>query len=103
MTDLAAAPAVSKPAFRATAPQGVQAAPKSRSAVPRRDKSLSALSHELIQRYGEDGTIIDLDEVQVCALAQQMFHGCVASPHLDRLPPFPRAESLPPLEEAAPV
>ena len=70
MTDLAAAPAVSKPAFRATAPQGVQAAPKSRSAVPRRDKSLSALSHELIQRYGEDGTIIDLDEVQVCALAR---------------------------------
>ena len=33
--------------------------------IPRRDKSLSALSHELIQRYGQDGTVIDLDEVQV--------------------------------------
>jgi hypothetical protein len=35
--------------------------------VPRRDKSLSALSHELIARYGTDGTVIDLDDVQVRA------------------------------------
>ena len=33
--------------------------------VPRRDKSLSALAHELIAHYASDGTIIDLDEVQV--------------------------------------
>jgi hypothetical protein len=33
--------------------------------VPRRDKSLSALSHELIQSYGQDGKIVDLEEVQV--------------------------------------
>ena len=43
-----------------------QAAVKTAAApVPRRDKSLSALSHELIARYGQDGTIIDLDDVQV--------------------------------------
>ena len=41
---------------------GAQRAPPT---VPRRDKSLSALSHELITRYGQDGSIIDLDEVQV--------------------------------------
>ena len=35
--------------------------------VPRRDKSLSALSHELIARYGQEGTVIDLDDVQARA------------------------------------
>ena len=34
-------------------------------AVCRRDKSLSALAHELISKYGKEGTEIDLDEVQV--------------------------------------
>lgn len=34
-------------------------------AVCRRDKSLSALAHELIAKYGKEGTEIDLDEVQV--------------------------------------
>ena len=32
--------------------------------VARRDKSLSALSKDLILRYGHDGAVIDLDEVQ---------------------------------------
>jgi hypothetical protein len=36
------------------------------ASVPRRDKSLSALSHELIARYGYEWTVIDLDDVQVC-------------------------------------
>jgi hypothetical protein len=39
-----------------------------------RDKSLSALSHELIARYGNDGTVIDLDQVQVSC------HSLVADP-----------------------
>lgn len=42
-----------------------QQAPVPAPVIPRRDKSLSALSHELIARYGNDGTIIDLDDVQV--------------------------------------
>ena len=40
--------------------------------VPRRDKSLSALSHELIEQYGQDGTVIDLDDVQVHVALQPM-------------------------------
>ena len=48
----------------ADAPPPAKGLPPKKS-VPRRDKSLSALSNELIQRYGTDGTIIDLDEVQV--------------------------------------
>lgn len=52
-------PALAPPPMPAEDPAVKAAAP-----VPRRDKSLSALSHELILRYGKDGTVIDLDEVQ---------------------------------------
>jgi len=45
-------------------PSGSEAAKQKPTPVPRRDKSLSALSHELIARYGNDGTVIDLDQVQ---------------------------------------
>ena len=47
--------------------------------VPRRDKSLSALSHELIARYGQDGTVIDLDDVQVRA-SRRGGHQCPSPP-----------------------
>ena len=46
-------------------PTTIDARENAAAAIPRRDKSLSALSHELIARYGQDGTVIDLDEVQV--------------------------------------
>ena len=49
---------------------GASGSAKRAASIPRRDKSLSALSHELIARYGSDGTVIDLDEVQVCTHAQ---------------------------------
>ena len=54
-------------AGKAAAKEANEGAGSQRAAatVPRRDKSLSALSHELITRYGQDGSIIDLDEVQV--------------------------------------
>ena len=54
------------------------------AAVPRRDKSLSALSHELIARYGKDGTVIDLDEVQV--RAEKMSAPARDVPHTARVP-----------------
>jgi hypothetical protein len=55
-------------------PSGSEAAKQKPTPVPRRDKSLSALSHELIARYGNDGTVIDLDQVQVSC------HSLVADP-----------------------
>ena len=55
------------------------AMPASAAAVPRRDKSLSALSHELIARYGQDGTVIDLDEVQVIEFLCHILHQRTAS------------------------
>jgi hypothetical protein len=58
--------------------------------IPRRDKSLSALSHELIESYGQDGRAIDLDEVQV--------RGC---PRVLILPPSPDA-SRPPSTKGPP-
>ena len=57
--------------------------------VPRRDKSLSALSHELIARYGTDGTVIDLDDVQVRAPTR----GDARRPPPPRSRPLPRSRS----------
>ena len=63
------------------------------SGVSRRDKSLSALCNELIARYGQDGTIIDLDEVQVFGM-----NVACASLHSAAVPcdcrlPFPTGRS----------
>ena len=76
--------------------------------VPRRDKSLSALSHELIARYGQDGTIIDLDEVQARAWppatgarGRASPRACLAlTPRFFRAPPRGSSGNLPELEEA---
>ena len=63
---------------------------KPKNAIPRRDKSLSALSHELIRRYGSDGTIIDLDDVQVRTW-------CTCRHHLRSSARFPTTACPPPL------
>ena len=54
----------------ATAPP---ATTSQKAPIPRRDKSLSALCTELIARYGQDGTVIDLDDVQVRAAPRGKF------------------------------
>ena len=56
----------------ATAPP---ATTSQKAPIPRRDKSLSALCTELIARYGQDGTVIDLDDVQVRAAPRGKFVG----------------------------
>ena len=43
----------------------IEGGPRPHESVCRRDKSLSALAHELISKYGQEGSEIDLDEVQV--------------------------------------
>ena len=65
--------------------------------VPRRDKSLSALSHELIEQYGQDGTVIDLDDVQVHVALQPMRQPAILQKLLRVAPPFalPRQSHLP--------
>ena len=65
--------------------------------VPRRDKSLSALSHELIEQYGQDGTVIDLDDVQVHVALQPMRQPAILQKLRRVAPPFalPRQSHLP--------
>ena len=62
--------AMQLPAATAPPATSTQKAP-----IPRRDKSLSALCTELIARYGQDGTVIDLDDVQVRAAPRGKFVG----------------------------
>ena len=62
--------------------------------VPRRDKSLSALSHELIEQYGQDGTVIDLDDVQVHVALQPMRQPAILPEAPPRRPPFRLAKAI---------